>query len=75
MAALGLYDDLVEDAIRFDEALRAGQILPAPGAARSSLEDFGKFFRSSGDRSHRFWTIYVRPHWKLWWEPVPSRRL
>jgi hypothetical protein len=66
LAALGLYDDLVDDAILFDGALRAGRILPAPGGSGLTLENFGRFFRSSADRAHRFWTTCVRPHWKLW---------
>lgn len=66
LAALGLYDDLVEDAIRFDVAVRGGRLLAGTGGRRISLEEFGRFFRTTGDRGHRFWVACVRPHWKLW---------
>jgi hypothetical protein len=66
VAALGLYDDLVDDAIRFDGAVRTGRLLAAPGTSRIALEDFGRFIRTAGDRGHYFWTAHVRPHWKLW---------
>ena len=66
MAALGRYDDLVDDAVRFQLALRAGKIQPPPGTAGVALQDFGRFFRSQGGRARHYWTQYVRPHWKLW---------
>lgn len=66
VAALGRYGDLISDSIRFDAALRAGRIVPPPGARQVTLEDFGRFFRSQGDRGHHFWTTYVRPHWGKW---------
>lgn len=66
LAALGRFDDLADDAIRFDVALQAGK-LPSPAGARAlALNDFGTFFHTLGDRGHHFWTSYVRPHWKLW---------
>ncbi len=66
VAALGRHPDLVDDALQFDVALRAGR-LPSPAGMRAAtLEDFGHFLRAGGDRAHRFWTSSVRPHWKLW---------
>jgi len=66
LAALGRFNDLADDAVRFDIALKSGK-LPSPAGARAlTLNDFGSFFHNMGDRGHRFWTQYVRPHWKLW---------
>ena len=67
ISALGLYDDLVEDAIRFNGAVAVRSCSDRPwNGPQVTLENFGRFFHSSGDRGHRFWTVYVRPHWKLW---------
>lgn len=66
LAAMGRYDDLVDDAVRFDLALQAGK-LPSPAGARTlTLSDFGAFFHRNGERAYRFWAKSVSPHWKLW---------
>lgn len=66
LCTLGHYDDLMDDAIRFDTAIRAGNV-KSPSVARSiTLKEFGQFFYDNGDRAHHFWVTYVRPHWKLW---------
>lgn len=66
LCTLGRYDDLMDDAIRFDTAVRAGNIKVPPGARSVTLKEFGNFFYEQGDRAHHFWVNYVRPHWKLW---------
>lgn len=66
LAALGRFEDLADDALAFDVALKGGKLPSPPGARALTLNDFGTFFHTSGDRAHRFWTQYVRPHWKLW---------
>lgn len=66
LAALGRFEDLADDALKFDVALQAGK-LPSPDGARAlTLNDFGKFFHTLGERGHRFWTKSVRPNWHLW---------
>lgn len=66
LAAIGRYDDLMDDALRFNLALRAGS-LPTPTGLRAvTLNDFGKFFQQQPSRARHFWTTYVRPHWKAW---------
>ncbi len=66
LAALGRFDDLADDAVRFDLALQAGKLPSPPGLRALTLNDFGKFFHNLGDRAQHFWNTYVRPHWKLW---------
>lgn len=66
VAALGRFDDLAEDALRFDLDAVDGAIRSPPGMRRLATDDFGRFFLAQGQRAHRFWTNYVRPHWKLW---------
>lgn len=66
VAALGRFDDLLDDAMRFDIALRGGRISSPPGVRSITLQDFGRFFHQQGGRGHHFWVKYVRPHWKLW---------
>jgi hypothetical protein len=66
VATLGRYPDLATDAIRFDAALQAGRLLPPPGGAAPTVQSFGHFFHTQGDRAHQFWSRFVRPHWKLW---------
>ncbi len=66
VAAIGRFDDLAEDALRFDLAAVDGAIRSPPGMRKLASEDFGRFFLDQGGRAHRFWTAYVRPHWKLW---------
>lgn len=66
VAALGRHPELVDDALQFDVALRAGRLASPAGMRAVTLEDMGRFVRSGGDRAQRFWTSSVRPHWKLW---------
>jgi len=66
IATLGRFDDLAEDAIRFDLALQAGKLPSPPGMPALTMNDFGKFFHALDQRGHTFWDKYVRPHWKLW---------
>lgn len=66
LCTLGRYDDMLDDAIRFDTAVRAGRITAPTGMQLASLQSFGQFFYEQGNRAHHFWTHYVRPHWKLW---------
>lgn len=66
VAALGRHPELVDDALQFDVALRAGRLTPPAGMRAVTLEDMGRFIRTGGDRAQRFWTTSVRPHWKLW---------
>lgn len=66
LCTLGRYDDLMDDAIRFDTAIRAGNIKAPPGARSVTLNEFGRFFHEQGDRAHHFWVNHVRPNWKLW---------
>ncbi len=66
LAALGRFEDLAEDALGFHVALKAGKLPSPPGARSLTLNDFGRFFHTQGDRAHHFWSQYVRPHWKLW---------
>ena len=66
LVALGRYEDLADDLVRFDAALRAGRLPSPPGYRVLTLADFGSFFHSLGQRAHHFWTKYVRPHWGLW---------
>lgn len=66
VAALGRHPELVDDALQFDVALRAGRLSPPAGMRAATLEDLGRFLRVGGDRAQRFWISSVRPHWKLW---------
>lgn len=66
LAAIGRFDDLAEDVVRFDTALKAGKLPSPPGARALTVSDFGSFFHKQGDRADHFWRTYVRPHWKLW---------
>lgn len=66
LCTIGRHADLMEDAIRFDTALKAGKLPSPPGMKSLALKDFGAFFYEQGDRAHHFWQTYVRPHWKLW---------
>lgn len=66
LSAVGRYEDLAEDAIRFDAALRGGRLLSPAGSPPVTLADFGRFFHEHGDRARNFWVKYVRPHWQLW---------
>lgn len=66
LSALGRFDDLGEDLVRFDSALKAGKLPSPPGTRAVELHDFGSFFHKQGQRGHSFWEKYVRPHWKLW---------
>lgn len=66
LASLGRFEDLADDALKFDVAVNKG-ILRSPREMRNlTSEDFGRFFLDQGKRGHHFWTKYVRPHWKLW---------
>lgn len=64
LISLGRYDDLIDDAIRFDAVSKSKQLMK--GTQPASLDEFGRFFNDQGDRAHSFWTKNVRPHWKLW---------
>lgn len=66
VASLGRFEDLAEDAVKFDLAVGSGALRSPPGMRNLTSEDFGRFFLDQGKRAHRFWTDYVRPHWKLW---------
>jgi hypothetical protein len=66
LSALGRFDHLGDDLVRFDTALRAGKLPSPPGMRPITLNDFGSFFHTQGERAARFWEKYVRPHWKLW---------
>jgi len=66
LSALGRFDDLGDDLVRFDSALKAGKLPSPPGMRGVTVEDFGSFFHRQGERGHSFWQKYVRPHWKLW---------
>ena len=62
--ALGRYDDLMTDAIRYNTVAKAGLITNATSPA--TMETFGNFFTRNGDIAHHFWTTTVRPNWKTW---------
>ena len=64
LVTLGRYDDLVEDAIRFDLAAKAGVLKNGDAAVSPQL--FSDFFNRNGDRAYQFWTKSVKPNWKLW---------
>jgi hypothetical protein len=66
LSALGRVDDLGEDLVRFDTALKAGNLPSPPGMRPITLQDFGRFFHTQGERASHFWNKYVRPYWKLW---------
>ncbi|MGQ9607348.1 MAG: hypothetical protein ACUVTW_14205 [Thermogutta sp.] len=66
LAAIGRFDDLADDAVRFDLAVSKGAVRSPAGIRKLGTDDFGRFFLEQGKRGHRFWTVYVRPHWKLW---------
>lgn len=66
VAALGRFDDLADDAVRFDLAVSKGAVRSPSGMRKLGTDDFGRFFLEQGKRGHQFWTVYVRPHWKLW---------
>ena len=66
LAALGRHEDLADDLLRFDTALKANKLPSLPGQRPLTVGDFGDFFHTLGDRGHHFWKHYVRPHWKLW---------
>lgn len=66
LASLGRFDDLADDALKFDLALKAGKLPSPAGAGALTLNHFGTWFQTQGTRAHRFWTQYVRPHWSLW---------
>jgi hypothetical protein len=66
IAALGRFDDLTADAIRFDAAVRAGRIASPSSLEPVAMAEFGNFFLRRGPAGHHFWAKYVRPHWKLW---------
>ncbi len=67
LEALGKGDKLlVKDALNFKNVIDA-KALKAPEGMRSlTFDDFGVFFKKTGDRGMHFWTEYVRPHWKAW---------
>lgn len=65
LLAVGRYEDLADDAVRFSTAARASK-LPKPSGGNLSLEDFGDFFVKQGDRGKNFWDKYVKRNWKLW---------
>lgn len=64
LVAIGRYDDLITDAIRYNTVAKAGLITNANSPA--TMEIFGNFFARNGDRAHHFWTTNVRPYWKTW---------
>ncbi|MGQ9505049.1 MAG: hypothetical protein ACUVQR_09060 [Thermogutta sp.] len=66
LASLGRFEDLGEDALKFDVAVNKGILRSPPGMRNLTSEDFGRFFLDQGKRAHHFWTEYVRPHWQLW---------
>lgn len=66
VAALGRYDGLMDDAIRFDIAAKGGRLGAPPGLRPAALDDLGTFLYQQEGRGYHFWTTYVRPHWKLW---------
>lgn len=66
LAALGRFDDLADDAKLFELAVAKGGLPSPPEMRKLAANDFGRFFLDQGKRAHRFWTDYVRPHWKYW---------
>jgi len=66
LSALGRFDHLGDDLVRFDTALKAGKLPSPPGMRPITLNDFGRFFHTQGERGVHFWEKYVRPNWKLW---------
>jgi hypothetical protein len=67
VAAIGLHgSDAARDALRLDDALRAGAVVVPAGQRAVTLTDFGRVMTRGGENSWKFWTTYVRPHWKVW---------
>ncbi len=66
IAAAGLADNLVKDAVRIDTAIRSGAMIIPPGVRSITLRDFGKLMIDQGKPAQQFWEKYVRPHWKTW---------
>lgn len=62
LLTLGQYDDLVEDALKFDAVANSGIWKNGPRVMQVS--DFGNFFNKNGERAHHFWSKYIRPNWK-----------
>ena len=67
LEALGKGDKLlVKDALNFKNVIDAKALKAPEGMRNLTFDDFGAFFRKTGEGGMNFWTNYVRPHWKLW---------
>lgn len=62
VAAIGKHDDLVNDFVRFHNV----GTIATPGGRILTVNHLGEFVLVEGNRAQRFWSTYVRPHWKLW---------
>jgi hypothetical protein len=67
VAAIGTFgQDAAREAIRLNEAIRAGSLVGREGSRTVSLADFGRIMSKGGEASWTFWKKYVRPHRKAW---------
>ncbi|MDO4571383.1 MAG: hypothetical protein Q4D38_13435 [Planctomycetia bacterium] len=66
LCLIGRYDNLARDAYIFEQTRAAGRIVSPPGVRGVTLDDFGNFFKKTGEKGYEFWQTSVRPHWKLW---------
>ena len=64
IGALG--DDAAKEAVRLDQAIRAGSLTVREGQTAVGLADFGRVMSQGGEASMAFWKTYVKPHWKIW---------
>ncbi|MGL6226287.1 MAG: hypothetical protein ACRC10_06635 [Thermoguttaceae bacterium] len=63
LCVLGRYGNLADEAVLFNRALDSKGIHSASRAV--TLDDFGNFFRQTGQGGYDFWMNTVKPHWKL----------
>lgn len=66
LCVLGRYDGLTDQAYLFQKSLDAGKIVSPKGVRAVTMDDFGAFFKKTGEKGVDFWQKTVKPNWKLW---------
>lgn len=64
LCVLGRYGNLADEAVLFNRALDSKEGIKSASRA-VTLDDFGNFFRQTGQGGYDFWMNTVKPNWKL----------